>query len=213
MKKATFAVLLTLGLVLTLALGFALRDFAGAHVVRPALFVAWLAQLVVNSVPGWLWWAWFVSIAVVIAWRSLRRPEREAAGPDRDASQVKGPVRLWADRLTLARHRGDYFRWYLARDLAEVSTALADSLTPGSPAYHEREDALRLARPDALAALNAPPEVAAYLRAGLAAPPARPIRRRAWLRRTGRPTPTPLGLAPEATVAFLEKQLEDRHDD
>ncbi len=191
MKRTTLILLLILGLVLAGGLGLALRSFVGSYILLPILFVAWLARLVINSVPGWAWWAWFVIIAVVVVWRSLRVRLRDTADPVESPPVAVGPVHAWAERLRGAHSRNAYFRWILARDLAGISTELA-----------------------ALNALNAPPEIAAYLRVGLAAPPWGPAKPLEKITRLWRPVQetTPLDLDPQVAVAFLEGQMEKKHD-
>lgn len=177
-----------LGAVLALALAFALRDFVGAYIVRPILFVAWLAQLIFNTVPGWLWWAWFVIVAIVIALRSLKVRPQDAEKPAESPVPAAGPVQIWTERLRMARHREDYFRWRLAGDLANISTELAE---------------------------DAPAEIAAYLQMGRAEPPWRAVGRLARIIPLWRPQKvlTPLDLDPREVVAFLEGQLEKERDD
>ena len=129
MKRTTLILLVVLGLVLAAALGLALREFVGDTILMPILFIAWLAQLVFNSLPGWFWWAWFVIIAIIIAQRSLRVRPRDTERLRESRAPVIGPVQAWAERLRATRSRNVYFRWLVARDLADVSSELAEVLT------------------------------------------------------------------------------------
>lgn len=207
MKKSLLALLLALGAALALTLGLVLRDFVGAYILTPIFFVAWLAQLIFASIPGWLWWAWFLIIAVVIAWRSLRVRLQDTEGPDERRFPIMGPVRVWAERLRLTHRRNDYFRWQLARDLADLALQCT--------APYERDSEMRPDRDQDLAALNAPPEVASYLQQGLAAAPWRAVKRWERVTRLWRPKKalTPLDLDPQVAIAFLEGQLEEKHGD
>ncbi len=99
MKRTTLILLVVLGLVLAAALGLALREFVGDTILMPILFIAWLAQLVFNSLPGWFWWAWFVIIAIIIAQRSLRVRPRDTERLHESRAPVTGPVQAWAERL------------------------------------------------------------------------------------------------------------------
>ncbi|MDQ1301252.1 MAG: hypothetical protein QG637_1173, partial [Chloroflexota bacterium] len=103
--------------------------------------------------------------------------------------------------------QGEYFRWRLARDLAELGLQLL--------AYRDREDLSRRDRSQYIEALNAPPDVAAYLRTGLVAPPWQPQDLRSRLRRLWQPTKkdSPLEIEPAVVAQFFEGQLEKEHDD
>ncbi|MGC8779264.1 MAG: hypothetical protein ACP5UQ_00175 [Anaerolineae bacterium] len=194
------------GIAVAAVLGLALQGIARDALIMPALFLAWLIGLFFRSVPGWVWWAWFLIIALVFAARSLRTYVKPmpAAPPPRGPAQ--GAICVWADRLHAGEH-GGYFRWRLARDLAELSLQLL--------AYHERGDLGRGDRGEAIERLAAPPAIAAYLRMGLAAPPWQPQDLRSRLARLWQRNAedAPLQLDPAAVVKFLEEQLERKHDD
>jgi hypothetical protein len=114
-------------------------------------------------------------------------------------------VTAWARRLYLAT-RGDYFKWYLARDLSQLGLELLayrERLNPGQrDTYRDIEK------------LQAPPEVQAFLRAGLSLPFSRSLgsfsRLARWLRRDI--AVSPLDLDPENAVQCLEDQLGDQDD-
>ncbi len=209
MNKTSLILLIVLGLVLAAALGLALREFVGDAILMPILFVAWFARLVFNSVPGWAWWAWFVIIAIIVAQRSLRVRPRDTERRREGRVPVTGPVGAWTERLRATRSRNPYFRWLLARDLAEVSTELAEVQALRRATQGDNE------RPADSTALNAPPEIAAYLRMGLGTPPSGPARPPARITRPWRfkQELTPLDVDPEKVITFLEGQLEGRYDD
>lgn len=211
MKRTPLILLIILGLVLAAALGLALREFVGDTILMPILFIAWLAQLVFNSLPGWFWWAWFVIIAIIIAQRSLRVRPRDTERLHESRAPVIGPVQAWAERLRATRSRNVYFRWLVARDLADVSSELAEVLTLRHATQDEAPAATRSRNAD----LTAPPEIASYLRMGLGTPPSGPVRPPVSFTRPWRAKQelTPLDLDPEKVVAFLEGQLEGRYDD
>lgn len=205
-KRGYIIALLAAGLLLAILLGLALQGVARASLVMPLLYLAWLADLVFRSVPGWLWWAWFLIVALVIAGRSLRvRPRPEPVErPERRLTA--GVIRAWMGRLQ-SGEQGAYFRWRLARDLAELALQLL--------AYREGSGVAPRERSQALEQLAAPPEIAAYLQAGLTAPPWQPHDLRSRLARLWRSLPGDASLEVEpATIAqFFERQLESEHDD
>ena len=206
MKRTYLILLLILGLALAILLGLALQGVARQAIVMPILYLAWIAELIFRSIPGWLWWAWFLIIVAVIALRSLRVRTRNA-GPRRALRpQVDGPARTWAIRVHTAR-QGEYFRWRLAHDLAELALQYT--------AYRDHRGLAKYDRGEYIGTLNAPPDVLSYLQAGLKAPPWQPIDRLSRVTRFWRPIKddSPLALDPAKAVQFLEGQLERESDD
>jgi len=206
MKRTYLILLLILGLALAILLGLALQGIARQAIVMPILYLAWMAELIFRSIPGWLWWAWFLIIVAVIALRSLRVRTRDA-GPRRALRpQVDGPARTWAIRVHTAR-QGEYFRWRLAHDLAELALQYT--------AYRDHRGLAKYDRGEYIGTLNAPPDVLAYLQAGLKAPPWQPVDRLSRVTRFWRPIKddSPLALDPAKAVQFLEGQVERESDD
>jgi hypothetical protein len=200
--------LLLAGLVLAAILGLLLQGVTRDSFVMPLLYAAWLADLVFRSVPGWLWWAWFLVIALVLAARSLRT--RAAADPIErgDRRRTEGVIHAWMARIQ-SGDQGDYFRWRLARDLAELALQFL--------AFRDRSDLGQRDRSQYVELLNAPPEIRAYLHTGLTAPPWQPQDMRSRLARLWRPIThtkdSPLEIEPALVAQFLEGQLEKEHDD
>jgi hypothetical protein len=206
MKKTTLILLLLLGLALAILLGLALQGFARSAIVVPLLYLAWMADMIFRSVPGWLWWAWFLVVITIIALRSLRGRVR-GPGPRRVARPpVDGPARAWANRVRAAG-QGEYFRWRLAHDLAELALQYT--------AYRAHRGLGKYDRGEYIETLNAPPEVLAYFQAGLKAPPWQPVDRFSRVTRFWRPIRdnTPLALDPAKAVQFLEGKLERESDE
>jgi hypothetical protein len=206
MKRTYLILLLFVGLALAILLGLALQGVARQTIVIPILYIAWMAELIFRSIPGWLWWAWFLIIVSVIALRSLRGRSRNA-GPRRALRPpINGPARTWAIRVHTAK-QGEYFRWRLAHDLAELALQYT--------AYRDHRGLAKYDRGEYIETLNAPPDVLAYLQAGLKAPPWQPLDRLSRVTRFWRPTKddSPLALDPAKAVQFLEGQLERESDD
>jgi hypothetical protein len=206
MKRTYLILLLFLGLALAIVLGLALQGVARQAIVLPILYLAWLAELIFRSIPGWLWWVWFLIIVAVIALRSLRGRARNAGPRRTQRLPVDGPARAWAIRVHTAK-QGEYFRWRLAHDLAELALQYT--------AYRDHRGLAKYDRGEYIQTLNAPPDVLAYLQAGLKAPPWQPLNRLSRVTRFWRPTKddSPLALDPAKAVQFLERQLERESDD
>jgi hypothetical protein len=206
MKRTSLILLILLGLALAILLGLALQGVARSTIVMPILYMAWMADLIFRSVPGWLWWAWFLVILVIIALRSLRGRARNAGSRSVIRPPVDGPARAWAIRVRTAG-QGEYFRWRLAHDLAELALQFT--------AYRDHRGLAKYDRGEYIETLNAPPDVLAYFQAGLKAPPWQPVDRLSRVTRFWRPIKddSPLALDPSKAVQFLEGQVEHESDD
>lgn len=203
--------LLLLGLVLLLAipLVFVLRGGVREAIVVPVLYILWLGRLFLQSVPQSLLWALFLMVGLVVAVRSFRaaRGSTQHSIPPRRVrgGAYSGPVWTWQRRIHLVA-RGSYYEWYLAQHLGRLAQEVLvtrERLAPGQiKLHHLFSDG----------GLDAPPEVRAYLEAGLGSLPPRSVRfpRLARLLRRFRPPAqaSPLDLDPERVVQFLERQLE-----
>jgi hypothetical protein len=204
------AALLVAGLVLTLLLGLALQPAVRDAIALPIAYAGWLVGLVFNSIPGVIWWAWLLVVMLVILGRSVRG-RRESSEPARIERPVReGPVSIWFRRVHLSRD-SDYFRWRLAYDLGRLAL--------GMDAYREGLSTTRVGRHHV--ELDGPPEIVAYLNAGLGSGPeeatgmpASLIDVPGWLRdlwrnrRKPARRRSPLALPPEHALAYLEKELE-----
>jgi hypothetical protein len=198
--------LVLLGLMLVLLLGVTLQSVTRASIVMPILYLVWLADLIFRSIPGWLLWAWFLIVALIIAAGSLRvRSKAEAPGRGR-RPPAEGPTQVWITRVQAA-NQGEYFRWRVARELAELGLHFAAYRNQGSLSPRDRSQTIET--------LNAPPAIQAYLQMGLVAPLWQPARVWTKLTRLWRPQDreSAVEIEPEAVAGFLEKQLERENDD
>lgn len=204
------AVLLIIGLLLVGLLGIALQPAVRDAVALPIAYAGWLLGLVFNSVPGVIWWAWLLIIMVIVLTKSLRGRREPPASAAQDLPLREGPVSAWFRRIHLAGD-SEYFRWRLAHELARLAL--------GMDAYREGRSTTRIGKHHV--ALDGPPEIAAYLNAGLgsgpeeaAGPPASLVDVPAWLRdlwrnrRKPARRRSPLALPPERALAYLEEELE-----
>ena len=199
-KRLQFILALSVPLA-TLVLLFVLRDWVQETLVTPLLYVVWLAQLLLASIPQALLWAVFLVLLLRVAAGSLR-----SGGP---ARPVRPAYRALAQRgrvQTLARWihstRREYFKRQLARHLGEMAVQVTrphELLMPS-----EISAALRSGQVDA------PPDILAYFRAGLDmySRPAGLLSRLARFARKQAPT-SPLDLELEQVVRFLEHQSEN----
>jgi hypothetical protein len=208
---AFLIVLLAIGLLAVIALAFVFRGMVAATIVQPVAEFLWLAGLLFNSVPGFVWWGWLLIVVLVIAGKSLRG-RRSASGTSRQVRHYReGPIMTWARQLHLARD-SEYFRWRLAHEVARLALSLAAYRSGSSVTPRDLEQ---------IASLGPPPDAAAYMAAGLGSPPQDVSRLptsitgiRSWFAevRDVRTHKTPLSAPPEDIIAFLEKELQHPHD-
>jgi hypothetical protein len=205
MKTGRLLILLILLLLLAVPLALVLRNWTREAIVIPLLYLVWLGRLVLASIPQSLIWAVFLLAAAYIAVKSLSGRRNPPAQPRPESEIYMGRVALWARRIHVAAH-GYYYRWNLANALGrlglELSTYHARPNRAQRDAYHEIEK------------LAAPPEIQAYLQAGLTSPPMRSLHLFSSLGQWLRPqvSDSPLDLDPEKVIRFLEDQMGDQND-
>lgn len=184
--------LLTIGLMLV-ALGIVIalvRGVAREALVVPLLAFIWQAAVLIEGLPQQIvWWGVILAMVVIIV-RSLGEGAQFQL-PERRAKVDGGRVSAWIRLVVYARH-DDYSRWRMAQRLALLAQELI--------AQREGID-LRQARRVVEAGTGLPPEVGAYLRAGLLAhrPDTRLLGR---LKRVV--AHDPLTLDPAVVIAALE---------
>jgi len=191
-----------LTLIVVIALAVLFKDTVRRILVEPVMYLAWLLRLGFESLPQVFLWIALALIGLLVAGTSLigivQRPPR-AASIERNFADPVETLARWIDHAA----RGYYFKWRLAQHLSALGLeALAQ----------RRHISVEEARRQLEAGqLDVPPDIRAYLLAGLASdwysvrPGPRP-RLRAAARSS------PLDLAPEAIVQFLETQLEAERD-
>ena len=186
--------LLLVGLIVVVAMGYAQALFA-----VPLLYALWLLRLIYESIPQQLFWIAVLALVAIVAGRNMFRlrpvPHRTVSVRAR-----MPPVATWAALIHQAS-QDDYSRWLLAQRLATLTGATLAEREPGSQRllWHYLTD------PD----INIPPDVRAYLTAGMGTNMnSRPRRRlRAWLHMDGAQAATPLDLDPALVVQWLEREL------
>jgi hypothetical protein len=191
-----------LGLIILLAipLVWVFRDFAREAIATPLLYLLWISDLFFQSVPQALFWALFIASALIIAGRSLIRGKKLAQQAHEAETVRKGQVQILTRWLHLAAQE-DYFKWRLARHMRELTFAVL--------AQRERTTIARM-RQNFDGELDLPPEVQAYLQAGLTltfSKSASPLSRlRSRLRSSAHTAELDPDL--ENVVQYLENQLE-----
>jgi hypothetical protein len=187
-------------LLLTVILALALPDLTREAIVVPIWYAIWIGQLLFHAIPQAILWALLFTIALVVAVRSLLKRSQFEEEPEIEpicTGQVHVLLR-W-----IQSQEGDYFKHCLAQHLGR--------LTLETLAYRERLTLMEI-RP-LMRSLDAPPEVRAYLQAGLTPLPSRPggllsrLLHGLGLRRAT----SPLDLHPEVVVQFVERQLGVTH--
>ncbi len=157
--------------------------------IVPAIQLLWMAGLMLRSIPQWVYWSLLVAGGVLVALISLGRyvglSLRRAAKEERAAAP--GPIEKLAGHIHNTK-RGIYFKWLIAHRLGELEQAVV--LHRGGGTNGARK--------------LMPPQVQAYLEAGMDRPP---LDRGRWGFRRRR-TPTPLGLDPSQVVEYLASEME-----
>ena len=146
-------------LLLAIPLGLLLRDFVRDVLLLELLRVVWGLRILFESLPQLLIWVLFLFLGLLIAVRSLLGRPVSGLLHQEEGDQHQGQISHLAQRI---RRGADskYHKWHLAHHLRTMfleALAYEQRLTPEE--VRQRLDS---------GALDAPPEVLAYLHAGLA---------------------------------------------
>jgi hypothetical protein len=199
--KARTLWLSVLVLLLTVLLTFLLRDVARDWIAIPLARALRIWNLVLSAIPQVIFWTLLLFIGFMVAARSLMARKRRPWGTDRMPAAYPG--QLWTLLRWVQREpESAYFRQRLARRLVRLAADLQ--------AYRQKRVPDRFNR--RLDDLDVPPEIRAYLEAGMTLSPSDglgPLSRFArwlWPQRTAS-----LDFDLERVVQFLENQLEVHH--
>jgi hypothetical protein len=196
-----------LAIPLTVLLSRAFGGFARDVVVVPILYLLWVVRLYISAVPQILFWGALVLFGIAVAVTSILVDVGGAGGRGgrfQEGAALRqgysGEVRRLVSQIRFAE-RSTYFRRHLAQRLGKLMVRYLDYGEQYRPAQIER----------ALDALDAPPEIRAFLREGKQViSRSRPAGLIAWLRRRlwgAREAGVP-DLDIEQVVRFLEDRLE-----
>ena len=195
--------MLVVALATALPLAYQLREIVRRTIVIPVMYLLWQASLLVQSVDSLIWWAAFLTLALALFWKSLKRQRRQAPPRHAELSEAAaGRVGFWVEQLTKAE-TSRYALWQTQRDLAQIAADIQ--------AHGQQTPTGQAAQMQAIGSMGAPTGVAAFLNAGLDRPTAGVGRRTlfgrdSWLRQQNH-TIEHL----QATIAFLEDKVEAGH--
>jgi hypothetical protein len=201
LKRFGWLAVVVLVLLLSIPLGFLLRDFVREAVAPEILRLYWSARLLLEGLPQLPIWIAFLLFALLGAISSLFYTESPSQAEGRPRLRRSGRVAIlsgWIRRASQA----EYFRWRLAQHLAVTTWEVM--------AYREHLDVQEVKERLRTGSLDVPPAALDYLRERR--PPGVPASK-GWLSRLacrlrrggGVPSSDP-GL--ESVVAFLEEQME-----
>ncbi len=190
--------LLRLGLLVLVAALLAplLQDFIREVLILPLLYVTWLGQLLLASIPQPAIWTVFFMAGLFLAALALF-PTRSPAPVTREyPSAYSGRIESWA-RLIKRADQERYSRWLLARELRKLAMR---TLAPAE------DYTLQQVRQDlADNKLELPATIQAYLLASMTS--FNTFSEAKW-RFWSKPHPSPLDLKPELIIQLLEDRYE-----
>jgi hypothetical protein len=195
--------LLIIGFSLLLIVPLILVLTASVH--RPIATVLWTLLLLgsrfFRSIPQAFLWMLFLGLVTALAIGSLVRLGSTSPELVEEPPVLPGPV--WRMAQTIRRSgEGTYTKWRLARYLAELAAEVFERCGLPLPDLRKQEWALD--------GVDAPPQVLAYLKAGLIGRSWEPDNPSSWLRSHlgWDRTPGPLDADLQTVVRFLEEQSE-----
>jgi len=202
--RKVLLLLLALGVPLVIVLMFVLRELALQMIVMPILYILWLVDFLLESIPQPFFWVILVLVMLRIAFRSLIAPRATLHRPQLSPfSSPQGHVTVWRRRLELARE-GNYSQWGVAR---HITSLMVDMLVHRDQITRSQARE-RLRKGD----LDAPSEVRAYIQAGMMSQPPQTLsffgRLMQHLRLQREQILPALNLDLEQLVDYMEDQLE-----
>lgn len=135
-------------------LAFFLRDIILHWVIQPMLYWLWMLNLLYRAIPQAVLWVTLVSILLMFAISLLAQNISFRNRLPRTPERTSGPVQRLSSTLQ-RKSQGIYFKWQVARSLAEIALHLQELRT------HNQARDLQWDASDAL------PEVRRFLEAGL----------------------------------------------
>lgn len=199
--------LLTLALILAaLAVTFVLQDVIEQIIIRPVLYILWVAGILYGFVPQPILWGVLILLFVLVTIHFLvRKIFFQDMFQTLHTNPAQGPVQKLAGQIR-QRHGGIYFKWHVARTLGQIAMQIQELR------LHIRSRNLQFSDE------NSTPEIRAYLDAGLNTSfSAYPLNNRPKLPdtllkpATARPV-TPFDIDLDAVLDYLETELENNND-
>ncbi len=203
MRKRLIGV--SLILLISIPLALFLHEFTREVFFSFLLRLSWFVRLYMDSLPQPILWAVFISIAIVVAARSLLKRRSTPEMTSEAARFRMGRVHNLMQAISRTSE-GLYFKWRLAQHLLGLTLEML--------AHQERTSQDRVRERLKSGGLDAPSEIEAYLLAGLT--PVLSTRSNLITRLKQAIMPThrisPLDLDPERVIQFLENQMEIDHE-
>ncbi len=192
--------LVILWLVGAFVLAFPLRAAVEQLIVEPLAYLLWLLGILYRAIPEPFIWLFVLLGMFYVAVGSFYGKPRQDIRPNAKLTPARGQLETLA-RLISHKTPGVYFKWQIARTLAEIALDLQELRE------HARSRDLHFAD-------GTQPEVQDYLEAGLNTsfadyPYLGGIPLLGWFRKSPK---TPFDMGPESIVEYLESQLESKND-
>jgi hypothetical protein len=195
MKRRNFLLLLPVWVLAAALLAFLLRDVVFRLFVVPMVYLLWVLGLVYRAIPQSVLWIALVTVALLTALSVVLRNVSLSGLRPRQKTRKIGPVQELAQTIN-SDARGVYFKWQVARTLAEIALKLQELHS------HSASRTLQFDERDPL------PEVRRYLNAGLGTSFADyPLPRLFQF-----PQKTPFDMDLDPVLAYLESQTELDND-
>lgn len=204
MKRRLF----TIGIILIISsvLAVLLADFFRQTIIIPiAQFfngVLWIVRSFIESIDQVIFWVSFLIIALIIAGTSLFNPSKIVASDNLAVPKHKSQIAVWRERIDNL-HRGEYFKWRLAKNLGGLAIeviAFRHGLDPAQALIQLEEQSIIV-----------PDDILAYIIAGQRSSPLK-----SNFLKIGEGIYTnnssPLELDPEVLLNYLDTQLGNHND-
>jgi hypothetical protein len=196
--------LLIIGIILIISavLAILMADFFRQNLIIPiAQFLNrffWIIRFFIESVDQVIFWISFLIIALIIAGASLFNPARIISAEEFAVPKHKSRIAVWRGRIENL-HRGDYFKWRLAKNLGELAIdviAFRHGISSDQALSLLEEQQLDMAD-----------DIRAYVLAGQRSSPLK--NDSITIGNRIRSNTSPLELAPDVLLDFLDTQLGD----
>jgi hypothetical protein len=191
---------ISLVIVLSAVLAFALRDVIQQTIVMPALYASWVLGIFYRSIPQVVLWSIMLFLVSIIVAGSILPREQFRRSEGAKGKSVRGPIEelsIWISKTP----SGTYYKWLVANRLGKV----ARELLTGRNGQSTGRPLQRLIGRD----WDPPDKVGAYLESGLNGSFA-DYPQQGWL--WSKSSPTPFDLGPQEIIDFLELEMETRSD-
>ncbi|MBL8102407.1 MAG: hypothetical protein JNM02_07765 [Anaerolineales bacterium] len=185
------SILSTLLLILIAVLLFPMRRWLAGAVVGFASYLVWTVNLIGLVIPQQILWAFLLILILYIAIGSFYGKRYKEESSPVNKSPIVGAVEAMAGYIE-ERHRGIYFKWQIAHLLGKIQQSIQQTASRGTSS--------RIPLPS--------DRVQAFLDAGVNTSYADYAPEGFVLKNNS----TPLDIELEQVVAYLEEQMEIKHE-